>query len=196
MANKILKKRSGKELIKLKNKSFLKLNKRKILFSKHYDYNLNYKNILLVNSFPIIKNTKLKADIRKILIKNKINLFANSLLEVFILKKKNYFKYFSQELNNFYGFLWKKNKEKAYHIISLSKKKNKNWYKINPYCFFFYGDTDDIYIKKNIPLKYKNKSIPGLLKKNKKDLNVFFKKKNYITIIRYKQKNLVFKKGT
>ena len=97
--------------LKIKNKSFLKLIQKKAFFIKHYDYNLNYKSIM------VTYNIKEKINITKFnkrgfffkkqnkdfaIIKN---IFNTSLIKLIILKKKNIFNLIKSELNNYYGFL-------------------------------------------------------------------------------------------
>lgn len=186
--------------LKIKNKSFLKLIQKKAFFIKHYDYNLNYKSIMI--NYNIKKRMDLtKLNKRGCFLKKQNkkfaiikNTFNASLTKLIIVVKKNTFKLIKSKLNHYYGFLWKKDKKKAQQIIKIAKLKNTNWYKKKPYYYFFYGDTDDIYIKNNICFKNRNNSIPGLLKKKERK-NLFYKKKVYSQFIQYKKKILCFTKG-
>ena len=67
--------------------------------------------------------------------------------------------------------------------MKIAKKKNKKGYTKQPYSFFFYGDTDDIYIKNKISFKKKNDTIPGLLKRKKKLEISFIKKKDIYLLL-------------
>ena len=107
---------------RLQKKSFLKLFKKKTLFLKHYDFNLNYKNIIGTESTFEINNIKRKnkkgcflsykslakkknAFINKNYFNiNKKNVF-NTIIRLIIFKKKNVFNYFTNTLNYYYGFL-------------------------------------------------------------------------------------------
>ena len=107
---------------KFKGESFLELKKKKALFLNHYDFNLNYKNIIGTENiyenckvkkknnngcFIKLKNTvKKKKKFINIKIKkrNKINFFY-TITRLIVLKKKNIFNYFSNRLNYYYGFL-------------------------------------------------------------------------------------------
>lgn len=97
--------------LKIKNKSFLKLIQKKALFIKHYDYNLNYKSIMVTynikNKINITKFNKrgyfLKKQNKKLAIIK--NTFNTSLIKLIIIKKNNIFNLIKSELNYYYGFL-------------------------------------------------------------------------------------------